>query len=68
MKVTLFFGFGHFLVVKMQFQLPENRAHVGPRGSSRLKPNEVGPSVRDSFWTYLSPVRPFLKSKKIDPP
>ena len=68
MKVTLFFGYGHFLVVKMLFQLPEKRAHVGPRGSSRLEPNEVGPSLRGSFWSYVSPVRPFLKSKKIDSP
>ena len=68
MEVTLFFGLGHFLVVKMQFQLPENRAHVGPRGSSRLEPNEVGPSLRGSFWSYVSPVRFILKSKKIDSP
>ena len=57
MKVTLFFGFGHFLVVKMLFQLPENRAHVGPRGSSRLEPNEAGPSLRGSFWSYVPPVK-----------
>ena len=63
MKVTLFFGFGHFLVVKMLFRLPENRAYAGPRESSRLEPNEAGESLRDSFWSYLSPVRPFLKSK-----
>ena len=31
MKVTLFFGYGHFLVVKMLFALPEIWAHVGPR-------------------------------------
>ena len=68
MKVTLFFGFGHFLVVKMLFQLPENRAHVGPRGSSRLEPNEVGPSLRGSFLSYLSPIQFILKSKKIDSP
>ena len=64
MKVTLFFGFGHFLVVKMLFQLPENRAYVGPRGSSRLEPNEAGPSLRGSFWSYLYPVQFILKSKK----
>ena len=68
MKVTLFFGYGHFLVVKMLFALPEIWAHVGPRGSSRLEPNEVGPSLRGSFWSYLSPVRFILKSKKIDSP
>ena len=49
MKVTLFFGYGHFLVVKMLFALPEIWAHVGPRGSSRLEPNEAGPSLRGSF-------------------
>ena len=46
MKVTLFFGFGHFLVVKMLFVLPEIWVHVWLRGSSRLEPNEVGPSLR----------------------
>ena len=56
MKVTLFFQFGHFLVVKMLFELPGNWAHVGPRGSSRLEPNEAGPSLRGSFWSYLTPV------------
>ena len=68
MKVTLFFGFGHFLVVKTLFVLPEIWVHVWLRGSSRLEPNEVGPSLRGSFWSYVSPVRPFLKSKKIDSP
>ena len=68
MKVTLFFGYGHFLVVKMLFALPEIWAHVGPRGSSRLEPNEAGPSLRGSFWSYLTPVNFFLRSKKIDLP
>ena len=66
MKVTLFLEFSHFLVVKMLFELPGNWAHVGPRGSSRLEPNEAGPSLRGSFWSYLTPVNFFLKSKKID--
>ena len=68
MKVTLFFGYGHFLVVKMLFALPEIWAHVGPRGSSRLEPNEVGPSLRRSFWSYVSAVEVILRFKKIDLP
>ena len=68
MKVTLFFGYGHFLVVKMLFALPEIWAHVGPRGSSRLEPNEAGPSLRGSFWSYLTPVKVIWRSKKIDLP
>ena len=54
MKVTLFFGFGHFLVVKILFVLPEIWVHVWLRGSSRLEPNEVGPSLVGSFLSYLS--------------
>ena len=68
MKVTLFFEFGHFLVVKMLFELPGNWAHFGPRGSSRLEPNEVGPSLGGPFWSYLTPVKVILRSKKIDLP
>ena len=68
MKVTLFFGFGHFLVVKMLFVLPEIWAHVGPRRSSRLEPNEAGPSLGGSFWSYLTPIKVILIYKKIDLP
>ena len=68
MKLTLFFGYGHLLMVKMLFALPEIWAHVGPRGSSRLEPNEAGPSLRGSFWSYLTPVKFFPKSEKIDLP
>ena len=57
MKVTLFFEFGHFLVVKMLFELPGNWAHVGPRRSSRLEPNEAGLSLGESFWSYLTQVK-----------
>ena len=57
MKVTLFFGFGHFLVVKMLFVLPEIWAHVGLLWSSRLEPNEAGPTLRRSFWSYLTLVK-----------
>ena len=53
MKVTLFFGFGHFLVVKMLFVLPEIWAHSWPRRSSRLEPNEAGPSLRGSSTNIL---------------
>ena len=68
MKVTSFFGFGHFLVVKMLFLLPEIWAHVGPQRSSRLEPNEVGPTLRGSFWSHLTPVKDIWISKKIDLP
>ena len=68
MKVTLFFEFGHFLVVKMLFELPGNWAHVGPRGSSRLEPNEAGPSLRGSFGSYVPPVKSARRSKKLTPP
>ena len=68
MKVTLFFGFGHFLVVKMLFVLPEIWAHVGLRRSSRLEPNEAGPTLRRSFWSYLTQVKVIWRSRKIDLP
>ena len=68
MKVTLIFGFGNFFMVKLLFLLPEIWAHVGPRRSTRLEPNEVGPSLWGSFWSYLNPVNFFLKYKKIDLP
>ena len=68
MKVTLFFEYRHFLMVKMLFELPGNWAHVGPRGSSRLEPNEAGPSLRGSFWSYVPPVKVILRFKKIDLP
>ena len=68
MKVTLFFGFGHFLVVKILFVLPEIWVHVWLRGSLRLEPNEVGPSLRGSFWSYVPPVESAPRSKKIDSP
>ena len=68
MKMTLFSGFGYFLLVKMPFVLPEIWAHIGPRGSSRLEPNEAGPSLRGSFWSYVPPVKSAPRSKKIDSP
>ena len=68
MKVTLFFGFGHFLVVKMLFVLPEIWAHVWPRRSSRLEPNETRLSLKGSFRSYLAPVKVILSSKKLTCP
>ena len=44
MKVTLFFGFGHFLVVKMLFVLPEIGATLGievARDWNQMKRDQV---------------------------
>ena len=36
--------------------------------SSGIGPNEVGPSLKGSFWLCLTPVKKVLDSKKIDWP
>ena len=36
--------------------------------SSGIGPNEVGPSLKGSFWTCLTPVLFLLDSKKLTPP
>ena len=33
-----------------------------------MKPNEAGPSLRGSFWSYVPPVKVILRFKKIDLP
>ena len=33
-----------------------------------MEPNEAGPSLRGSFWSYVPPVKSALRSKKIDSP
>ena len=68
MKVTLFFWFGNFLVVKMLFVLPEIWVHVWLRGSSRLEPNEVD-QVSGVHFGHIYPLfNSFRNMKKLTPP